>query len=64
MHHILSQVLVAIGLSVAAVALLLRISLTPVLAYLFLGVALGPYAAGVLQEGPPMSLLDEIGGAF
>lgn len=64
MHHILAQVLIAIGLSVAAVALLRRISLPPVLAYLFVGVALGPYAAGVLQEGPAISLLGEIGVAF
>ena len=64
MHEVLGQILIAIGCSVAGVAIFRRLSLPPVLAYLLVGIVLGPNAVGLLEQGPLIALLGEIGIAF
>lgn len=64
MHDVLAQILAAIGCAVLLVAILRRLSLPPVLGYLFVGIALGPHAFAVLEHSAVMELLGEIGIAF
>lgn len=63
-HHILDRILVLLVLAVVIVALFRRLSLPPILGYLFVGMLLGPHASGWLDEGPILHLLGEIGVAF
>jgi len=60
----LGQVLVLLALSVAAVALVRRVHLPPILGYLFVGIAAGPHALGWIAEGETVHLLGEIGVVF
>ncbi|MCS6948355.1 MAG: cation:proton antiporter [Steroidobacteraceae bacterium] len=60
----LAQILLLLGASVFVVALARRLGLPPVLGYLAVGLALGPYALGVLSEGRMTTLLAELGVAF
>ena len=64
MHDVLAQILAAIGCAVLLVAILRRLSLPPVLGYLFVGIALGPHAFAVLEHRAVIELLGEIGIAF
>ncbi|MGR8918690.1 MAG: cation:proton antiporter [Gammaproteobacteria bacterium] len=64
MHGVLGQMLAAIGCSVVVVALFRRLGLPAILAYLAVGIILGPYAAGVLEQNEIIFLFGEIGIAF
>lgn len=63
-HDALNEILLLLALAVLAVALLRRIHLPPILAYLLVGVLAGPHALGWLEESPAVELLAEIGVAF
>lgn len=60
----LAVVLVLLGLSVPAVALLRWLHLPPILAYLFVGMAVGPHALGWVPDADSIHLLAEIGIVF
>lgn len=60
----LGIVLILLGLSVPAVALLRRLHLPPILAYLFVGMAVGPHALGWVPDAESIHLLAEIGVVF
>jgi CPA2 family monovalent cation:H+ antiporter-2 len=60
----LKSVLVLLTLSVAAVAVLRRVHLPPILGYLVVGIAAGPYAFGWLPDTEVVRLLAEIGVVF
>lgn len=60
----LEIVLILLGLSVPAVALLRRLNLPPILAYLFVGMAAGPHALGWVPDIESVHLLAEIGLVF
>ena len=60
----LEVVLILLGLSVPAVALLRRLQLPPILAYLFVGMAAGPHALGWVPDIESIHLLAEIGLVF
>jgi K+:H+ antiporter len=62
--HVLSDVLTLLLLSVAAVAVLRRLKLPPILGYLFVGAAAGPHALGWLAESETIRFLGEIGVVF
>ncbi|MEJ2575224.1 MAG: monovalent cation:proton antiporter-2 (CPA2) family protein [Gammaproteobacteria bacterium] len=65
MHHSpLGAVLILLALSVAAVALVRRIHLPPILGYLFVGLAAGPHALGWIPENEVVHLLGEVGVVF
>lgn len=57
-------VLILLGMSVPAVALLRRLHLPPILAYLFVGMAVGPHALGWIPDIESIHLLAEIGLVF
>jgi len=59
-----SDVLILLGLSVVAVALLRRIHLPPILGYLFVGVIAGPHALGWITDSDAIHLLGEAGVVF
>ncbi len=63
-HDALNEILLLLALAVLAVALLRRIHLPPILAYLLVGVLAGPHALGWLEESAAIELLAEIGVAF
>lgn len=60
----LEIVLILLGLSVPAVALLRRLQLPPILAYLLVGMAAGPHALGWVPDVESIRLLAEIGLVF
>ncbi len=64
MHHTLSQIIILLAISVIAVAIFRRIKLPPILAYLAVGIVIGPYATGLIANNESISLLAEIGVAF
>lgn len=60
----LGIVLILLGLSVPAVALLRRLHMPPILAYMFIGMAVGPHALGWIPDAESIHLLAEIGVVF
>ncbi len=60
----LNDVLVLLALSVAAVALLRRLHLPPILGYLLVGVMAGQHALGWIPDSHVIHLLGEIGVVF
>jgi len=60
----LLQVLILLAGSLFVVTLLRRLGLPPILGYLVVGMALGPFAFGLVQESPTTSLLSELGVTF
>jgi len=63
-EHILSTVLVLLAMSIITVILLKRLNLPPILAYLFVGIAVGPHAIGLVENEESIHLLAEIGVVF
>jgi CPA2 family monovalent cation:H+ antiporter-2 len=63
-HTIFQQTLILLVTAVAGVALLRRINLPPILAYLAIGVLLGPHALGVVDESEDVRFLAEFGVVF
>jgi CPA2 family monovalent cation:H+ antiporter-2 len=60
----LGTVLILLAAVVAVVAAFRRLRLPPILGYLAVGMALGPYAFGVVRESATTSFLAEIGVVF
>jgi CPA2 family monovalent cation:H+ antiporter-2 len=60
----LSQVLILLAGSLFVVTLLRRLKLPPILGYLVVGMALGPYAFALVSESTTTALLAELGVTF
>ena len=60
----LTQVLILLIASVCVVALARRLSLPPILGYLFVGMAVGPHALAMVADTPSTHLLADIGVVF
>src|ERR1700742_2411942 len=60
----LAQVLILLAAAVFAVTVVRRMGLPATLAYLAVGLALGPHSFGVVSESQTTSLLGELGVAF
>src|SRR3979490_2280758 len=60
----LSQVLILLAAAVFAVTVVRRMGLPATLAYLAVGLTLGPHAFGVVSESQTTALLGELGVAF
>src|SRR5271170_2630601 len=60
----LSQVLILLAASVFAVTVVRRVALPATLAYLAVGLTLGPHAFGVVSDSETTRLLGELGVAF
>ena len=63
-ESILFTVLALLAMSISTVVLLKRINLPPVLAYLFVGIVVGPYALGLVENEHSVHLLAELGVVF
>jgi len=64
MHDALSDTIILLAISVIAVAIFRRIKLPAILAYLAVGICLGPHAANVVQNSDTIHFLAEVGIAF
>src|SRR6201995_1271976 len=64
MSEPLSQVLILLAASVFAVTVVRRMGLPATLAYLAVGLALGPHSFGFVSESETTQLLGELGVAF
>jgi len=60
----LSQVLILLAGSLFVVTLLRRLKLPPILGYLVVGMALGPFAFRLVSDSPTTALLAELGVTF
>ena len=58
------QSIMLLGGAVVATAIFRRMHLPPILAYLFVGVILGPYALGMIENNATIHLLSELGVVF
>jgi len=63
-ESILYTVLVLLGMSITTVVVLKRFSLPPILAYLFVGIAVGPHAIGLIENEHSIHLIAELGVVF
>lgn len=63
-ENTLFVVLVLLAMSIVTVIALKRVNLPPILAYLFVGILVGPYAIGLVQHEASIHLLAEIGVVF
>jgi CPA2 family monovalent cation:H+ antiporter-2 len=64
MINALSETIILLAVSVIAVALFRRIKLPPILAYLVVGIILGPYATGMIADTEAIRFLAEVGVVF
>lgn len=64
MHSALSDTIILLAVSVVAVAIFRRIKLPAILAYLAVGIVLGPHAANLVHSSDTLHFLAEIGIAF
>lgn len=65
MHHEFQiEFLVLLAVSVVAVALFRRLNMTPILAYLLVGISVGPHGFGWVQEDQNTRFLAEFGVVF
>ncbi len=64
MHDALSDTIILLAVSVVAVVLFRRLKLPAILAYLTVGIFIGPHAAGIVQNTDAMHFLAELGIAF
>lgn len=64
MHDALSDTIILLAISVVAVALFKRVKLPAILAYLTVGICLGPHAANLVQNSDTLHFLAEVGIAF
>ena len=64
MHTTLATVLVLLGASVVVVVVCRLVRLPPVLGYLIVGLAVGPYALGWVEDTPAARYLGEFGIVF
>ncbi|MFC4726779.1 cation:proton antiporter [Coralloluteibacterium thermophilus] len=64
MEHGLLQVLLLLGVGVASVVLFQRLQIPTSLAYLMVGLLLGPFTFGPVVDGEPLRVLAEFGIVF
>jgi len=64
MHDALSDTIILLAISVVTVALFRRIKLPAILAYLAVGISLGPHAANLVESSETLNFLAEVGIAF
>lgn len=65
MHHsILLEIVILLSISVVSVTLFRRLNLPPVLAYLFVGIIVGPHTWGWVSDTENIRLLAEFGVVF
>ncbi len=65
MHeHLLKDILILLAVAVAVLAVCTRLGLPPILAYLLVGVLVGPHGLGWLPPSPTTAFLAELGVAF
>lgn len=64
MHDALSDTIILLSISVVCIALFRRIKLPAILAYLTVGICLGPHAANLVQSSDTLHFLAEVGIAF
>jgi CPA2 family monovalent cation:H+ antiporter-2 len=63
-HGPINDVLVILAAAIVCVAVFQRLKVTPVLGYLVAGIAIGPYAAGLIHDTEGTELLAEFGVIF
>ena len=63
-HDALSETIILLMFSVVAVAIFRRIKLPAILAYLAVGIVLGPHATGLMVNSEAIRFLAEVGIAF
>ena len=63
-HSFLSEIIMLLAFSVVTVALFRRIHLPPILAYLLVGIAIGPYGFGLIQSTDSTHFIAEFGVVF
>ena len=63
-HGVLLEVVILLAFSVVAVALFRRFKLPSVLAYLMVGIVIGPYGMALISAGDDLSFLAEFGVVF
>jgi len=63
-HDALSETIILLMVSVIAVAVFRRIKLPAILAYLVVGIVLGPHATGIMINTEAIRFLAEVGVAF
>jgi len=63
-ENVLFTVLVLLAMSIVTVIVLKRFNLPPILAYLFVGIIVGPHAMGLVEHEESIHLLAEIGVVF
>ncbi len=60
----LIPVVVLLSLGIAAIIVMPRLGLSPIVGYLLAGIALGPHGLRIIKEGPTSELLAELGVVF
>ncbi len=63
-EHVLYTVLMLLAMSIMLVTVLKKFSLPPILAYLLVGIVVGPYALGLVENEHSIHLLAEVGVVF
>lgn len=63
-EQVLYIVIFLLAMSITTVVILKRVNLPAILAYLFVGIAVGPHAIGLMQDDHSVHLLAEIGVVF
>ncbi len=63
-HSFLSEIIMLLAFSVVTVALFRRLHLPPILAYLLVGIAIGPYGFGLIQSTDSTHFIAEFGVVF
>ena len=64
MHHALSDTIILLLIAVVAVLVFRRLKLPPILAYLVVGIVLGPHASGLVANSDAITFLAEVGVTF
>lgn len=64
MQNALSETIILLSIAVIAVAIFRRIRFPPILAYLSVGIILGPHATGIIDTSDSIHFLAEVGVSF